>query len=217
MKRIVIALAMAYLATACTTTDSATGETRNNNTATGAIIGAVAGGLLGKATGSHHSDRAVVGAAVGALAGAAVGNYMDKQEEQLRAQTEGTGIEVQRDGDKLQLNIPSTLTFDVDKSEIKPEMMPILDQVAATVKQYDTTQVVVKGHTDSTGSESYNLKLSERRAEAVRLHLLSRGVLLERVSTEAYGETRPVASNETAEGRARNRRVEIELIPIVAQ
>lgn len=201
----------------CTTTDPYTGETRSNNTATGALIGALAGGILGKATGSHHRDRAIVGAAVGALAGGAVGYYMDEQERKLREQTKGTGIEVERNGDKLLLNIPSSVTFDVDKATIKSPMKTVLNDIASTVNQYPKTMINIAGHTDSTGSDSHNQGLSERRADSVRNYLAGRGVMDERIHTRGYGESQPVASNDTAEGRASNRRVEIELVPIVEE
>lgn len=217
MKSFALSLAALMVVGGCTTTDPVTGEQRSNNTATGAIIGAVAGGVLGKATGSHHRDRALVGAAVGALAGGAVGYYMDEQERKLREQTKGSGIDVTRDGDRLILNIPSSVTFDVDQAAIKPAMVAVLDRIATTVNQYEKTMIEVQGHTDSTGSESHNQQLSERRAEAVRSHLLKRGVMAARVATQGFGEMRPIASNETAEGRAANRRVEIELTPIVEE
>ncbi|MBP7546475.1 MAG: OmpA family protein [Corallincola sp.] len=215
MRVTVLALATTLVLAGCTTTDPVTGETRSNNTATGALIGAIAGGVLGKATGSHHRDRAIVGAAVGALAGGAVGYYMDEQERKLREQTKGTGVGVTRDGNNLVLDIPSGVTFDVDKADIKPSMRKVLDDIASTIDQYEKTMVDVQGHTDSTGSESHNQALSERRAASVRSYLLARGVMAERVHTQGFGELQPVASNDTAEGRARNRRVEIVLTPIV--
>ncbi len=211
----VLTLSSLLVMAGCTTTDSYTGESRSNNTATGALIGALAGGILGKATGSHHRDRAIVGAAVGALAGSAVGYYMDEQERKLREQTRGSGIDVERDGDRLLLNIPSSVTFDVDKYAIKSGMKSVLNDIASTVNQYPKTMINIAGHTDSTGSDSHNQTLSERRADAVRSYLTSRGVMKERIHTTGYGESQPIASNDSADGRALNRRVEIELVPIV--
>ncbi|EKE74024.1 OmpA family protein [Gallaecimonas xiamenensis] len=211
----IIALAGTLALTGCTTVDSQTGEQRTNKTATGATIGAIAGAVLGKATGSHHRDRAIVGAAVGAIAGAAVGNYMDKQEEELRQQTAGTGIDVQRNGDNLLLTLPNGVTFDVNRADVKPEFQSVLSDLATTLNRYPKTLVEISGHTDSTGAASYNQTLSENRASSVKSFLVRRGVMPERLTTVGYGQTKPVASNATVEGRAKNRRVEIELIPIV--
>ncbi|MED5526596.1 OmpA family protein [Gallaecimonas pentaromativorans] len=215
-KRIAVtALAGAIMLAGCTTVDSQTGEQRTNKTGTGAAIGAIAGAILGKATGSHHRDRALVGAAVGALAGAAVGNYMDKQEEEIRQQTAGSGIDVQRNGDNLLLTIPNGITFDVNRADVKPEFQSVLTDLASTLNKYPKTMVEISGHTDSTGSAAYNQTLSVNRADSVKSFLVRRGVMPERLSTVGYGQTKPIASNATAEGRAKNRRVEIELIPIV--
>lgn len=211
----VMALAASIVLAGCTTVDPNTGETQTNRTATGATIGAIAGAILGKSTGSHHRDRALVGAAVGALAGAAVGNYMDQQEQEIRQQTAGTGIDVQRNGDNLLLTIPDGITFDVDRADVKPQFQSVLSDLATTLNRYPKTMVEVSGHTDSTGSASYNQTLSVNRADSVKSFLVRRGVMPERIHTVGYGQTRPIASNATAAGRAKNRRVEIELIPIV--
>ncbi|WP_115719393.1 OmpA family protein [Gallaecimonas mangrovi] len=209
------ALAAAIVLAGCTTVDPQTGEQTTNRTATGATIGAIAGAVLGKATGSHHRDRALVGAAVGALAGAAVGNYMDKQEQEIRQQTAGSGIDVQRNGDNLLLTIPNGITFDVNSAVIKPEFQSVLTDLASTLNKYPKTMVQISGHTDNTGSAAYNQTLSENRANSVKSFLVVRGVVPQRLTTIGYGETKPIASNATVEGRAKNRRVEIELIPII--
>jgi len=138
---------------------------------------------------------------------------MQNQEEKLRQQTAGTGVEVTRQGDNVILNMPGHVTFATDSAQISPAFQGTLDQVATTITEYQDTRVQVAGHTDSTGSESYNQQLSQRRAQAVADYLASRGVATTRITTIGHGETQPVASNETAEGRQQNRRVEIILSP----
>lgn len=215
MKQLTLVIGSLFLASACTTIDPETGQEVRNSTATGAIIGAATGAILGKATGSHHKDRAFVGAAIGAIAGAAVGSYMDKQEATMRREMAGTGVDVIRDGDRLLLNIPNRVTFDVNKANVKPEFTTVLNKIASVVNHYPKTMIEVAGHTDSTGSASYNQSLSENRAKSVKSYLNQQGVMYQRVTAIGFGETRPVANNATASGRAQNRRVEIELVPIV--
>lgn len=187
----------------------------NPNTATGAGLGAVGGAILGSAIAGRgqKTEGAVIGALVGGLAGGAYGNYMDEQERALRQQTANTGIDVQRQGDNIILNLPDNISFDVGRSDIKPHLMNSLDTVANTLRQYDKTRIEIAGHTDSTGSAAANQTLSENRANAVRSYLASRGVAPERMFAVGYGQTRPIASNATATGRAQNRRVEIIVIP----
>ncbi|WP_147653709.1 OmpA family protein [Vulcaniibacterium gelatinicum] len=190
-----------------------------NRTRTGAIIGAVTGAVVGAATGDDATERrqrALVGAAVGAGVGAGIGAYQDRQEAELRKRLAGSGVDVIRQGDNIILNMPSGITFDVDSAAIKPQFQPVLDDVAATLSQYHQTRIEVAGHTDSTGSEQYNQQLSERRAQSVANYLAGRGVAYARMTVLGYGETRPVATNETAEGRARNRRVEITIVPVAS-
>ena len=184
-------------------------------TVTGAGVGAATGAILGNvvAGSGKRTQGALIGAAVGALAGGLLGNYMDEQERALRAQTAGTGIDVQRQGDNILLNLPEGVTFDVGQSVIKPQFYGSLDAVAGTLRQYDQTRIEIAGHTDSTGSAEMNQRLSENRANAVRSHLASRGVASGRMYATGYGKTQPIADNSTADGRARNRRVEIVVIP----
>ena len=141
-----------------------------SKTGKGALIGALAGvaaGLLSGDDATERRQRALVGAGVGGLAGAAIGNYQDRQEAALRQQTAGTGVDVVRQGDNITLNMPSGITFDFDKSNLKPEFYPVLDNVARTLQEYNQTVIEVAGHTDSVGSDAYNQKLSEQRANAV--------------------------------------------------
>ena len=208
--------AFALLLTACATSP----DDPNAKAKKAAVIGAVAGVLAGAASGDDATERrqrATVGAALGAGIGAGIGHYQDKQEAELRKKLAGTGVDVVRDGDNIILDMPSGITFAFASSDINAQFYPVLDQVASTLGSYDQTTVNVIGHTDSVGSDAANQTLSERRAGSVAGYLQSRGVGAGRLSTMGYGETRPVASNETEAGRAENRRVEITLVPIVPQ
>lgn len=212
LRRHILALLIVSLA-GCTTMNPETGEHEPNRAGTGALAGAAAGGLLGGIIGDD-TKAAIIGAGVGAIAGAAVGSYMDKQEKALREDLAGTGVEVERQGDNIQLHMPSSITFDTGQANIKPQFKPILNDIAQTLSEYESTVVHVAGHTDSTGSAEYNQQLSVNRANSVRGYLVSRGVIPERVVTTGYGESMPVATNATEAGRQQNRRVEITLQPL---
>lgn len=183
------------------------------NAEKGAAIGAVTGAIIGKSTANHKDKRAVFGAAIGAIAGAAIGDYMDKQEEAMRKDLSGSGVEVVREGDNLRLVMPSNITFATNEAYITAGFHDTLNTVARILNTYDKTFLSIEGHTDSSGSETYNQQLSEKRAISVKDYLVGQGVMGERLSTEGYGEMRPVASNETASGKAKNRRVEIQIVP----
>ncbi|KQM20921.1 hypothetical protein ASE73_15920 [Sphingomonas sp. Leaf24] len=208
------ALSAAMLTSACVT-DPETGQRSISRAAIGGIGGAVGGYLLGDLVGGRR-DRTekILGAGIGGLAGAGIGAYMDKQERDLRARTAGTDVEVTRRGDDLVLNMPSGITFATDSSNVQPQFRPTLDQVADVLRDYNQTYIDVYGHTDSTGSDAYNQTLSERRASAVASYLSSKGVQSARIGTRGFGETQPIASNETEEGRSENRRVEVKIVPI---
>jgi outer membrane protein OmpA-like peptidoglycan-associated protein len=139
---------------------------------------------------------------------------MDVQEKKLRDQLEGTGVSVTRIGDNITLNMPGNITFATDSSDLNGAFFGVLDSVGTVLKEYDKTLVEVAGHTDSTGSDSYNQQLSERRARTVAQYLTSKGILDQRLMTVGGGENYPVGSNDTAEGRQQNRRVELTLAPI---
>ena len=205
----------ALVTTGACTTDPNTGERRISKTAIGGIGGALGGYLLGDLVGGRR-DRTekILGAGIGGLAGAGIGAYMDRQERDLRARTAGTDVQVIRRGDDLVLNIPSGITFAYDSADVQPEFRRTLDQVSETLGQYNQTYIDVYGHTDSTGSDQYNQTLSERRALSVADYLAARGVQQARIATRGYGETQPIASNDTDEGRAANRRVEIKIVPV---
>ncbi|MCF2514686.1 OmpA family protein [Sphingomonas sp. G124] len=209
-----LALSGAMVATACTT-DPYTGQQTINRTAVGILGGAVGGYLLGDLVGGSHDRNAkMIGAGIGAIAGGAVGNYMDRQEAELRRQTAGTGVDVIRTGDELVLRMPAGITFPVDSYALQPGVQGTLNEVARTLASYNQTYIDVLGHTDSTGSDAYNQALSERRAQSVADYLASGGVARARMGIRGYGESQPIASNDTEEGRAQNRRVEIKVVPV---
>lgn len=205
MAAIVIAGSVGMVA--CTT-DPYTGERKVSKTAVGAAIGAA----VGAAT-SSKSDRGK-GAVIGAVVGGGVGAYMDTQERKLRERLEGTGVSVTREGKNLWLNMPGNLTFEVNSANIRSNFYSVLESVTLVFKEFGKTQIMVSGHTDSTGSDSYNLQLSQKRAQSVTGYFVAQGVDAGRFQTVGYGESRPVADNGTKEGRAANRRVEIQIIPI---
>ena len=208
------ATALLLLTTACVTNPE-TGEKKLSKTAIGAAVGAAGGAGLGAIIGGKRNRTEVlVGTGIGALAGAAVGAYMDKQEKELREKTAGTGIDVVRQGDEILLNMPSKVTFDVDSAIVSPQFQPTLNEVARVLSQYEKTFVDVIGHTDSTGSDAYNMTLSQRRADSVATYLSSNGVLRARIATQGMGESQPIANNDSEAGRAQNRRVEIKLVPV---
>jgi outer membrane protein OmpA-like peptidoglycan-associated protein len=215
---IATALIGSLLLTSCATY---TGQTRApddpNRTRNGALIGAgigVVAGLLSGGDATERRQRALVGAGVGGLAGGSIGAYQDRQEAQLRRQMAGTGVDVVRQGDNITLNMPGNVTFGFDQSSLQPQFYPVLDNVANTLQQYNQTVIEVAGHTDSLGTDAYNQQLSERRAGAVADYLGTRGITRDRMMVVGAGKTRPIASNDTEEGRAENRRVEITLVPL---
>lgn len=204
--------------TSACTTDPVTGEQRISKAAIGAALGAGVGFLGGDLLGGKR-DRTekIVGAGIGAIAGGAIGSYMDKQEKELREKTQGTGVQVVRQGDELQLNMPAGITFAFNSSAVQPQFQSTLDQVAQTLSQYNQTYIDVYGHTDNVGSDEYNQRLSEQRAESVAGYLSGRGVARARIATRGFGESQPVASNNDEVGRAQNRRVEIRVVPVTQQ
>ncbi|WP_147417570.1 OmpA family protein [Sphingomonas cavernae] len=205
----------ALLLTAGCTTDPETGQKRMSKAGIGAIAGTLGGYLMGDIIGGSNDRTAkIVGAGLGGLAGAGIGHYMDEQEKKLRQQTAGTGVDVVRQGDELLLNMPSGVTFDTNSSTVKPEFQSTLDQVASTLSQYNQTFIDVYGHTDSTGNDAINVPLSQNRAQSVANYLTLRGVQSARIGTQGFAATRPIASNDTPDGRQANRRVEIKIVPI---
>nr|WP_207062709.1 OmpA family protein [Motiliproteus sp. SC1-56] len=206
-------MAVAAIVAGCQTTDPYTGESKYNQTSTGAAIGAAAGAALGALT-SSDGDRekgVLTGLAVGAAAGGGIGYYMDRQEDALRQELRGTGVQVERNGDQIQLIMPGNITFNTGSADLQARFMPVLNSVSKVLTKFDKTYVEVDGFTDSTGSADFNQGLSERRASTVATYLNQSGVERPRLEATGWGERHPVASNETAEGRAQNRRVEINI------
>jgi outer membrane protein OmpA-like peptidoglycan-associated protein len=204
------------------TTDPYTGEQEVNKTTKGAAIGAAAGAAVGLITGDDSAERkkrALILAGIGGLAGGAAGNYMDRQDAALRAKLQGTGVSVTRtgpNGENITLNMPGNITFAVDRAEINSSFYPVLDSVGLVLKEFDKTMVEVAGHTDSDGSDAYNQDLSQRRASSVVAYLTSREIRTDRFITVGAGESRPIASNATPDGKQQNRRVEITIVPLKA-
>ena len=215
---IVIVLAVVFLAQGCAT-DPYTGEQKMSKTAWGSTIGAVTGAAVGAAVTGHKDRRKgmLIGAGVGALSGGAVGYYMDQQESKLRQKLQGSGVSVTRQGDNIILNMPGNITFQTNSADINSNFYNVLNSVALVVKEYNKTLIDIAGHTDSTGSDAINQPLSERRAASVGNYLISQGVDSRRVITTGYGKNRPIASNDTAEGRSQNRRVELQLTPLTQE
>lgn len=204
--------AMVISLSSCTTQNAYTGESQTSSATKGAIFGGIVGGLAGALTG--RGENAAIGAALGAGIGGAIGHSQDKQEAELRHQLAGSGVQIQRNGNDIKLIMPSDITFNVNKSVIKGHFKQVLNSVAIVLRKFNDNYVRIAGYTDSTGSAEYNLGLSNRRAAAVRNYLQSHGISPNRLVNIGYGEKDPIASNATKQGRAKNRRVEINLVPI---
>lgn len=218
-KLVIAVVAAAVVVSGCETLDAYTRESKTSSATKGALIGAAAGAVVGLISGDdavERRQRALIGAGIGALAGGSIGYYMDRQEEQLRAELEGTGVSVTRIGDNITLNMPGNVTFRTDSSDLSPAFFDVLNSVGKVLNEFDKTVVEVAGHTDSTGSESYNQNLSERRAMAVGQYMQAQEVSGQRLITLGMGELRPVADNGTSAGRQANRRVEITMVPLTS-
>ena len=210
-------LAVTTALSGCQTTDPYTGEEETSKATYGAALGALAGAVVGAATGDNAKERrkrALIGAGAGAIAGGSVGYYMDQQEAKLRKQLAGTGVSVTRNGDNLTLNMPGNITFVTGSDDLNADFFRVLDSVGLVLKEYDKTLIVIAGHTDNVGSDDMNQKLSEDRAVAVGHYLTGKGVVNRRLVIMGYGESRPIATNDSADGRSQNRRVELTLEPI---
>ena len=205
------------LLTAGCVTDPNTGEKKISRTAIGGVGGVVVGGLLGGLIGGKTGR--IVGAGIGGIAGAAVGYTMDKQIKELKEQTAGSGVDVTEtdNGQAILVNLPDGVTFDVGSATLKPEFRATLDKVAESLIQYPNSLIDVYGHTDSTGSDSFNQTLSENRARTVMNYLITKGVPAARIRSQGFGETMPIADNATPEGRSKNRRVEIKIVPVTQE
>lgn len=198
-------------------TDPNTGERKVSRTAIGGGVGALGGLLLGGLIGGGTGR--IIGAGIGGIAGAAVGNTMDRQIKELKEQTAGSGVDVTQvdNGQAILVNLPEGVTFDVGSYALRPQFRATLDKVADSLNQYPNSLVDVYGHTDSTGSDAYNQTLSENRARTVANYLSMQGVAPARIRSQGMGETLPVADNTTDEGRRKNRRVEIKIVPVTTE
>ena len=208
------ALALAVLSGCADMTETQRG------TAQGAGIGAVAGALVGAATGGRTgvATGAVLGGAIGAGGGYLWSKKMQDQKVAMENATAGTGVAVSQTADnRLKLDIPSDVSFDVGRSAIKPNFAPVLNHLATSLNQNQVTTVTIVGHTDSTGSDAINNPLSFDRANAARDYLVNLGVAPQRIATDGRGSREPIADNGTEQGRAQNRRVEIYVAEPVAQ
>lgn len=176
----------------------------------GALAGAVAGAVV------NHDNRAqgaLLGGVLGGAGGAGYGYYVDKQEAELRAKMLGTGISVKRDGDKINLVLPDSITFETGSYRLTPQVQHALNEVAASLQRYPGSSLIITGHADATGTPQSNLQLSQQRANAVSVYLQSRGVEQSRLTVLAAGDSTPIADNNNAQGRAANRRVEMTVTP----
>lgn len=206
----------------CLTTENAfTGQSQLRKsvagTGLGAATGALAGALIGNNVGDGNARRgALIGAGIGALSGGGIGLYLDRQEAELRQQLQGTGVSVTRNGDQIILNLPSNITFASGVDQVNPSFHPVLDSVGIVLKKYNQTLVDVVGHTDSDGDDAFNFDLSQRRATNVATYLATTGIDGRRFAIQGFGEQRPIATNATPEGKALNRRVEIQISPLTA-
>jgi len=213
-KRISVLLCMLFLA-GCAASETQTKTTKGG--LYGAAGGAAAGALIGQVIG--HSTKSTligtaIGAAVGGVGGAGIGRMMDNQEKDMRnALGSSEAAAVSREGNLLAVTFKGDVTFDTNSAEIRPGLYSEIDRVAGVLKQYPDTFIRVEGYTDSKGSDTYNMDLSKRRASAVKNLLVQRGVAENRIEVVGFGETMPVATNDTEAGRQKNRRVEIKIAP----
>lgn len=204
-----IAVALVVAASGCANMTPA------QQTAAGAAIGAVSGAAIGRSTSDNNRGRsttrgAVIGAAAGAAGGYIWSQRMQRQKEEMQRATAGTGVDVtQTEDNRLKLNIPSDISFDTNRADIKPNFRPILDQFSRTLQENPATRITITGHTDSTGNDRINDPLSINRASATRSYLAGRGVDANRIMIDGRGAREPIADNSSESGRARNRRVEI--------
>jgi outer membrane protein OmpA-like peptidoglycan-associated protein len=204
---------LVLMLSACAAPQTRTQKGAVYGAAGGAAAGAIAGQAIGRDT-KATLGGAAIGAAIGGLAGAGAGQYMDKQEQALRqAVAESEAASVQRQGDILSVTLKGDFLFDVDSSALQPGAYSEIDRIARVFTQYPDTRIRIEGHTDSTGSEEYNLHLSQRRAEAVKQLLASKAVYPDRMTAIGYGESRPKAGNDSPSGRQLNRRVEVYIEP----
>lgn len=205
----IVVLASIAVLSACTT-NPYTGEQQASKAATYGAGAAAVCGLIGSMDSSKKARNAALGCGI---VGAGVGAYMDVQEAKLREQLQGTGVQVVREGDNIRLIMPGNITFASDSYHLRPDFYPVLDSVGLVLSKYADTTMRVTGHTDNTGSRQHNQTLSERRARSVADYLISRDIAHSRMYVQGVGFDQPIADNNTADGRAVNRRVELYILP----
>lgn len=210
MKKVISVFALTAIVAGCTTVNPYTGQTQTAKSTWGTAIGATAGALIGS---TQSSKGALIGGLAGAAVGGGVGYYLDAQAAELRAELASTGVQVVEGDDSIRLIMPGNITFKTDSADINSSFYPVLNSVAKVLNKYSNSTVMVSGHTDSTGSAEYNLNLSRERATSVASYLQGQGVKSSRFEVLGLGSSNPIASNDTAAGRAQNRRVEIKIIP----
>ncbi|MEE4916710.1 OmpA family protein [Pseudomonas viridiflava] len=223
-RRLIIAATAVAMLSGCATSNpydnqgQAQSSGGMNKTAKYGGLGALAGAVAGAAIDHNHRGKgALIGAAVVGAASAGYGYYADKQEAALRASMANTGVEVQRQGDQIKLIMPGNITFATDSSAIASSFYSPLNNLANSLKQFNQSNIEIIGYTDSTGSRQHNMDLSQQRAQSVATYLTSQGVDQAHLSVRGAGPDQPIASNADANGRAQNRRVEVNLKPIPGQ
>ncbi|NVJ61036.1 MAG: OmpA family protein [Gammaproteobacteria bacterium] len=209
-KSIISVVLCCAVLSACQTYDAYTGEQQTSNATKVGAISALVCGALGSRKSSKHARNAAVGCG---LIGMGVGAYMDAQEKELREELEGTGVRVAREGDNIRLIMPNNITFGVDRSEVQSGFYGTLQSVSKVLTEFNESVLVVAGHTDSSGSATYNMDLSVKRAQSVASYLIQQGVDSNRLKVRGFGESMPLTSNGTENGRAQNRRVELLIEP----
>jgi len=209
-KSLILLTSAAALA-ACSTINPYTGQQQTSRAVQYGAVGGVVCGLIGAIDSGQHARNAALGC--GAI-GAGVGAYMDAQEAELREELQGTGVQVNRNGDQLDLIMPGNITFNTNEYDIRADFFPVLDSVAQVLYKFTDTRLQVIGHTDSTGARDYNYNLSNRRASSVSNYLAGRGVDQNRLLVQGVGPDRPIASNDSEQGRASNRRVELQIVAV---
>ena len=213
MKKLAVFAAATALLAGCATVNPYTGQTQTSKAVWGTAIGTAAGAATGALVSKNHGAGAIVGGLAGAAVGGGVGYYLDVQEAELRQELASTGVGVERSDDSIRLIMPGNITFNTDSANISASFYPTLNSVAKVLNKYSNSTVMVSGFTDSTGSMEYNQTLSRNRASAVAAYLQGQGVAAKRFEIIGMGPSNPIASNDTAAGRAQNRRVEIKIIP----
>jgi outer membrane protein OmpA-like peptidoglycan-associated protein len=213
MKKI-ITVCVVSLALAACTTNPKTGESQVSKTAIGAGIGAATGAGIGALAGGKHKGKAaLIGAAAGTVVGAGIGYYMDSQEEELKTSLQGTEVQVQRQGEDLNLVMPGNVAFATGSANISSSFYPALNSVATVLNKSPETTITISGHTDSKGNPDANQQLSKNRADSVARYLVNKGINAQRIQTNGFGDRNPIASNDTEDGRSKNLRVENKIHP----